>query len=426
MFEKETEMIKATLDHDSEPFSVSAAPVEESPQGQHLGGVSEALHGTVKPGFEAVRDAFAANLWSGADVGAAAAVFIDGEPVVDLWGGYLDATYTREWQRDTITQTFSSTKTMTALCALLLADRGEIDVNAPVSKYWPEFGAAGKQDIQVRHVLGHSSGVAGWNEPTTFSDIYDWEKSTARLAAQKPWWEPGTASGYHGCNFGHLVGEIVRRVTGMSMGTFLRKEIAEPLGAEYYIGTPAECDARVSLQMQGYPILPTGSPLFKLALMNPHVRPQDTWSIGWRRAELGALNGHTNAYGIAALQSVAANGGAKGKTFLSDKGRLRILEQQAHGRDLVLGIPLTWGMGYCLDPWIQPSDLAGAAPKVAERLGRRVGHWGGGGGSMSYVDLDARLSFGYTPNRWITGPHEQDRSLNVLRAVYACLARLAG
>src|SRR5262245_47467890 len=161
-------MSNATLDRDREQFSAAAPPpVEKTPDDQRLGGVSEAVHGTVAPGFEAVRDAFAANLSRGADVGAAAAVFIDGEPVVDLWGGYFDATYTREWERDTITQGFSSTKTMTALCALVLADRGEIDLNARVATYWPEFGVAGKQDIQVRHVLGHASGVAGWTEPMT-------------------------------------------------------------------------------------------------------------------------------------------------------------------------------------------------------------------------------------------------------------------
>src|SRR5262245_61793582 len=418
-------MSKGTLERDSEQFSVGAPSAEEAPQDQRLGAVSEALHGTVKPGFEAVRDAFAANFSSGADVGAAAAVFVDGEPVVDLWGGYFDATYTREWERDTIVNGFSSTKTMSALCALVLADRGEIDLNAPVRKYWPEFAAAGKQGVLVRNILGHASGVAGWNDPMTLPDIYDLEKSTALLAAQAPWWDPGTASGYHGFNFGHLVGELVRRVTGASIGAFLRKELAGPLGAEYYIGTPAECDRRVSLLTQGYPIQPGGNALFKRALLNPPARPQDSWSIPWRRSEMGGLNGHGNAYAIAAIQSVLANGSVQGKTFMSEKGRLRMLEPQTNGLDLILGLPMTWGMGYCLNPFIQPADLAGAPPKVAERLGRRVGHWGGGGGSMSYVDLDARLAFGYTPNRWITGPHEQDRSLNVLRAVYACLSRLA-
>src|SRR5262249_32669858 len=136
---------------------------------------------------------------------------------------------------------FSSTKTMTALCALVLADRGEIGLSARVSKYWPEFAAAGKEHVEIRHLLGHSSGVPGWTEPMTLADIYDWEKSTALLARQEPWWEPGTASGYHGFNLGHLVGEVVRRVTGMSMGTFFAREIAGPLGADYHIGTPAQC-----------------------------------------------------------------------------------------------------------------------------------------------------------------------------------------
>src|SRR5262245_19357023 len=167
---------------------VSPLHVEEARQEQLLGGVSEAIHGTVKPGFEDVREAFAANLSSGRDVGAAAAAFIDGEPVVDLWGGYFDATYTREWERDTIVNGFSSTTTMSALCALVLADRGELDLNAPVKKYWPEFAAAGKQSVLVRNILGHASGVAGWNEPMTLPDIYDLEKSNALLAAQAPWW----------------------------------------------------------------------------------------------------------------------------------------------------------------------------------------------------------------------------------------------
>jgi CubicO group peptidase (beta-lactamase class C family) len=254
------------------------------------------ISGTVKPGFEAVRDAFAANLDSGADIGAAAAVFIDGEPVVDLWGGYFDATYTRLWERDTIANGFSSTKTMTALCALLLADRGELDLNAPVKKYWPEFAAAGKERVEVRHLLGHASGVAGWSEPMTLADIYDWEKATTLLARQAPWWEPGTAGGYHAFNMGHLVGEVIRRITDLTTGEFLRVELAGRLNVEYYIGTPAERDGNVSLLIQGYPIQPKGNEFFKRALLNPPARPQDSWSIAWRRADLGALNGHGNAY----------------------------------------------------------------------------------------------------------------------------------
>jgi CubicO group peptidase (beta-lactamase class C family) len=307
---------------------------------------------------------------------------------------------------------------MTALCALLLVDRGELDMDAPVKKYWPEFAAAGKGDVLVRHILGHASGVAGWTEPMTLEDIYDVERANALLAAQAPWWQPGTASGYHGFNFGHLVGEIITRITGMSLGTFLREELTGPLGVDYYIGTPAERDRQVSLLMPGYPIQPGGNAFFKRALLNPPARPYDSWSTGWRRAEMGALNGHGNAYAIAALQSVVANGSVQGRTFMSEAGRLRLAEPQTSGMDVVLGLPLVWGLGYCLVPFMTPED--------SQTFGRNVGHWGGGGGSMSYVDLDARLAYGYTPNRWLTGPHEQDRSMNVLRAVYACIDRQAG
>jgi CubicO group peptidase (beta-lactamase class C family) len=163
------------------------------------------VQGTCPDRFSAVHEAFAAHLASGADVGASVAVYIDGESVVDLWGGYFDMSYTRPWERDTIVHTFSSTKTMTAMCALVLADRGEIDLDAPVARYWPEFAANGKGDIRVRHVVSHTSGLAGWSEPVTMRDLCDREKSTDLLARQAPWWEPGTASGYHCYTIGHLV-----------------------------------------------------------------------------------------------------------------------------------------------------------------------------------------------------------------------------
>jgi CubicO group peptidase (beta-lactamase class C family) len=398
-----------------------AAPAESIEPATGLpDSVDTCIYGFAKQGFEAIHDAFADNLYSGADIGASAAVFIDGEAVVDLWGGYFDATYTRPWERDTIVNGFSSTKTMTALCALVLADRGEIDLNAPVKKYWPEFAAAGKERVEVRHIVSHTSGVAGWAEPMTLQDIYDLEKSTALLARQEPWWEPGTAAGYHGMNMGHLVGEVVRRVTGMSLGRFFEKEIARPLSADYHIGTPAECDSRISLLIQGYPIQPNGNEFFKRSLLNPPARHFDTWSIAWRRAELGAMNGHGNARAIATVQSILANGGVKGARLLSERGRHKVLEEQANGVDLVLGAPLRWGLGYCLNRPVRTNQLH---PNGA--LGRNVAFWAGNGGSMSYVDLDARMAFAFAPNRWITGPHEQQRSLSILSATYACLAKLA-
>jgi CubicO group peptidase (beta-lactamase class C family) len=370
------------------------------------------IHGTFNKRFRGVHDAFAKNLDSGQDIGASVAIFIEGEPVVDLWGGYFDVTYTREWQRNTIVQTFSTTKTMTALSALVLADRGELDLDAPVAKYWPEFAAEGKSEIQVRQALDYTSGMAGWTEAMTLNDLYDWEKSTTLLARQAPWWKPGTAAGYHNITIGHIVGEVVRRITGKSLGTFFAEEITGSLGAEFYIGTGPEHDHQVSLLIQGHPIKPEGNKFYERALLNPPTRPYDTWAIPWRRAELGGINGHGNGYGIAAVQSVLANGGAFGKRLLSEAGRERVLERRVDGPDVVLDVPLRWGLGYSLN-----------AEFVEGASSSRIAFWAGNGGSMSWVDLDHRMSFGYAPNRWITGPHENDRSVSILKTVYECLKR---
>ena len=211
------------------------------------------VRGTCSDRFAPVREAFTLNLETGQDIGASVAVLVDGEVVVDLWGGHLDGTYTRPWEKHTIAQSFSSTKTVAALCALLLADRGELDLDAPVAKYWPEFAAKGKADILVRQALGHTAALCGWDVPMTIRDLCDWEKSTTLLARQAPLWEPGRTSGYHGYTHGHLIGEIVRRVSGRSIGRFLADELARPLGVEedYYIEVPEEADSRVSLLIQG-------------------------------------------------------------------------------------------------------------------------------------------------------------------------------
>lgn len=366
--------------------------------------------GTCAEAFAAVQDAFAANLNTGKDTGASVALFIDGAPVVDLWGGHFDATYTRPWQRDTIVQTFSTTKTMTALCALVLADRGELDLDAPVAKYWPEFASAGKSSIAVRQLLGYTSGLAGWSEPVSLNDVYDWEKSTSLLARQAPWWKPGTGAGYHALTIGHLIGEVVRRITGRKLGEFFADAIAGPLGAEYHIGTGPEHDHRVSLLIPGSADEPRGGAFFERALLNPRITPQVTWTLPWRRADIGAANGHGNARGIATAQSVLANGGAFGIRVMSDKGRERVLQPQSDGMDLVMGVHISWGMGYALR-----SPLGGLD------FGPRVAYWGGNGGSMGFVDIDRRLSFGYAQNRWIRGGYELDRCRTLLKAVYESL-----
>ena len=202
------------------------------------------VHGECDERFAGVRSLLQGNLQRGADVGASVAITLDGEMVVDLWGGWADEARTRPWEADTITNVWSTTKTMTNLCALVLADAGELDLDGPVAKYWPEFAAAGKADrVLVRHLLAHTAGLPGWAEPITVEDLYDWEKATGLLAAQEPWWEPGTASGYHAVTQGYLVGELVRRVTGQSLGTFFRERLAGPLGADFHIGLdPAHID----------------------------------------------------------------------------------------------------------------------------------------------------------------------------------------
>ena len=214
------------------------------------------VHGTCEPRFDAVRTTLADQIETGADLGASVAVFLHGEPVVDIWGGWADAEKTRPWERDTITNVWSTTKTMTFLCALMLHDRGELDFHAPVATYWPEFAANGKEKVEVRHVMGHTAGLAGWEEPLASEDLANWELCTSRLAAQAPWWEPGTASGYHALTQGYLIGEIVRRITGDTIGTWFAREVAKPLDADFHIGLPASEDHRVSNVIPPPPIDP--------------------------------------------------------------------------------------------------------------------------------------------------------------------------
>lgn len=377
------------------------------------------VHGTCHDAFTPVRDVLAHNLGTGQDVGASVCVFVDGEKVVDLWGGFFDASYTRPYDRDTINQGYSSTKTVAACCALLLADRGELDLDAPIAHYWPEFAAEGKGHIPVKAILGHTATLCGWDVPMTFRDLYDWEKSTTLLARQKPMWTFGRTSGYHGYTQGHLIGEVIRRITGQSLGTFLATEITGPLGVgeDYYIGTPASADHRVALLIPGTSNdHPSGERYYDLSLYNPHPTPADTFSLDWRRAELPAMNGHGNARGLATIQSVLASGSANGIRMMSDRGRLRMLEQQSDGNDLVLGVPVRWGMGFSLETMLMDGVPAGA----------RAAWWGGNGGSMSYVDLDARMSLAYYPNRWISGQYETDRARTAIRAAYQALAVVNG
>lgn len=268
------------------------------------------VHGTCEERFEPVRGVLSSNIDEGLDVGASVAVYLEGELVADFWGGHTDEARTTPWEKDTIINVWSTTKTMTALSALVLADRGELDFNSPVTRYWPEFGAAGKDRVEVRHLMSHTSGLAGWTEPIAVEDLYDWDKVTSLLAAQEPWWEPGTASGYHAVTQGNLVGEVIRRVAGQSVGTFFATEIAGPLGADFHIGTPPECDDRVAsvippvgLEEQLAAAAADPNSLALRTLMNPPMAAEVSATVPWRRAEIPAANGHGNARSVGAVQS---------------------------------------------------------------------------------------------------------------------------
>ena len=358
------------------------------------------IEGLVKPGFEPVRDLLAASFASGDNLGASAAIFVDGEPVLDIWGGHLDVARTRPWAKDTIVNTFSTTKTMSALAAMILVDRREIDLDAPVAKYWPEFGAAGKAGVKIRHLLSHTSGVPGWTEPVTVADVLDRDKAEGLLARQSPWWEPGTAIGYQSITMGPLIGRVVRRVTGTTLGKFFAEEVARPLGGDFHIGTGPEVDARVSPLTAGTPPRPRDPPgsIPERVFFNPYVYPADANTVAWRRGELGGSNGHGNARGVAAIQSVVACGGeVRGKRLLSRATCERILEPQADGLDGVLGIPMRWGLGYAVN-----SPL-GDEMYGRRYTGRRIAMWGGSGGSVVFNDLDARMTVAFVMNRHVEG-----------------------
>jgi CubicO group peptidase (beta-lactamase class C family) len=321
---------------------------------------------------------------------------------------------TTPWERDTITNTFSTTKTMTALSALILMDRGILDPNERVAHYWPEFAAEGKDQIEVRQVVGHTSGLPGWDEPMTVADALDWEKATTLLARQAPWWKPGKAAGYQSITYGPLVGEIVRRATGVSLKEFFAQEVAGPLGADYYIGVPAEHDGRVSNMIPGSPPRqrgPAGS-MAERVFFNPYVFPQDSHTIAWRRGELGGSNGHGNARSVALVQQVLACGGAVGDVrLLSEAGCARAFEEQADGTDVVLSLPVRWGMGYGTG---SPMAAQMYGPRVE---GRRIAFWGGSGGSWVLNDVDARMTVAYVMNRHVDGAVD-DRAIALVNAAY--------
>ncbi len=378
------------------------------------------IHGTCDERFAAVQEAFAKNFDGGLERGACFAAHLDGEPIVDLWAGTRDAAGEQPWERDTIVNVYSTTKAMAAITTLRLVDRGELDLDAPVSSVWPEFAANGKESVLVRHLLSHTSGLSGWQEPVAIEDLYDWDRTCGLLAAQAPWWEPGTESGYHAITQGFLLGEVVRRVTGRTLGTVFREEIAEPLGVDFHIGLDEQHEPRLGElvppeQSLASGVLDEGSVAGR-TLGNPVMRGDIANTRGWRAAEIPAANGQGNARAVATVAGTLACGGTRdGVEVLSERTLDLILEEQCHRQDLVLGVPIRWGLGFGLR-----SDVIPLAPS------ERMFFWGGWGGSLVVVDRDERLGFSYVMNKMGEGTLGDTRGIGLAMALYGALAEARG
>ena len=360
------------------------------------------VRGSYDRSFVAVPEALSVSLdeFGG---GASVAVFVGGEPVVDVWGGFTDAGRSVPWQRDTITNVWSVTKTVTALCALVLTDRGDLDFDAPVARYWPEFAAEGKEGVLVRHVLSHTAGLPSPAGGTSAADCYDWDGITRRLAAQATAWEPGTAAGYHSLTQGFLIGEVMRRITGRTVGAFLADEVAGPLGADFHIVLPPRLDRRVAPSLpppqhtEDFTASAAGGSAREADAVGG-IRVRDGNSTAWRRAQIPAANGIGNARSVALLLSAMACGGTvQGTRLLSETTRDRALEIQYRGEDRVLGTPVAYGLGF------------GA-------FGRSFG-WGGWGGSLAMFEPDTRTSVAYVTNQMLDLV-DDDRGMEIMMASY--------
>lgn len=382
--------------------------------------------GYCHPQFDRVREALEQNIAAGVEVGASVYVSVDGEPVVDLWGGWKDREHSGTWDEDTIVNVFSGTKTIASLAVLILVERGQVELDAPVSKYWPEFAANGKDKATVRHLISHTVGIPAWEPPFSMDLAMDIPGATARLAAQAPWWEPGTRGSYHASSFGHLLGELVQRVTGKTIGRFIQEAIAGPLEADVYVGLPDALFPRVATVYPADELAPPAPP--KVAADTPpdslvierelsartrlgsfSGQKRDPLALfnsaEWRRTEFAGSTGHANARGLGRAMGVIANGGtSRGVTLLSEKTIAEIFKEQFAGVDSYYLKPIHWGTGYALAPREQKER----GPLPFLRPGPRTAYWYGTGGSLSIADAERRVAIGYAMNQCRSGRGAQN------------------
>ncbi|MHB8379720.1 MAG: serine hydrolase domain-containing protein [Acidimicrobiales bacterium] len=352
------------------------------------------VQGTATERFDVLRENLEESLAIGDDVGASVAVIHHEELVCDLWGGFRDAARTIPWDRNTLVNVWSTTKTMIFLVALMLSDRGQLDFNATVASYWPEFGAHDKGAIEVRHLMNHTSGLPGWSDAVRAEDLANWELCVQDLADQAPWWDERTRSGYHLATQGFLIGEVVRRITGTTIGQFFKTEVADVLDADFFIGLPESEEHRVSVVIPPAETEPL--PVDRLSVgyrarTSPVISadtPRHRW---WRAAEIPAANGHGNARSVALVQQIVANNGhALGHRFFKESVGERLFHVQTSGVDQVLDFDVNFGLGY---------GLASSAVPV----GPRTCYWGGFGGSFVIMDQDLDLTVAYMMNKMQVG-----------------------
>jgi CubicO group peptidase (beta-lactamase class C family) len=363
--------------------------------------------GDCDPAFAAVREAFAQNFALGLELGASLSISIDGRNVVDLWAGHLDPARDRPWERDSMVCVFSCTKGVVAIATMWAVARGLVDLDAPVASYWPEFAAEGKAEIPVRQLLTHEAGLPAIGHRMPFGSLSDWDAMTTALAAQSPWWEPGTAHGYHGVTFGHLIGEVLRRATGRTCGQLIRDELAAPLGMDLAMPLPARDDGRtadlvVDMSPDGtfFDAWDAKTSLGPRSFGNPPDcnDPAHCVSDAFRRAEIPAANLHSNARGLDRLFSVLAQHGKDPALDLAPRALVAEFGRcQVRGHDRVMELPTAFALGFehTIPEWqFGPGE-------------RTYGH-NGSGGSLAIVDPDTGVSLGYAMNRLWWGPERTD------------------
>lgn len=394
------------------------------------------VEGTCASQFAEVRAEFERNFAGRGEVGASVHLTVDGETVVDLWGGVADPGSGRPWTEDTLTHVWSCTKGATALCAHILASRGELDLDAPVTRYWPEFGKNGKESVLVRHLLNHQAGLPAVREPLPPGAFYDWAYMTDVLAREEPFWTPGTQHGYHAYTFGFLVGEVVRRVSGRPLGEFFRDEVAGPLGLEFWLGLPEELEPRVAASIPVDPtqpgvVLPTafltafGDPASMQAsqLINSagYMMPGESDSRAAHAAVMGAVGGITNARGLAEMYRPLALGGEYEGVRLVDEGQLVLMGAVSSASDIdaLVLVGSRFALGF-----VKASDnrrLRSPADQEGILWSEDAFGHTGFGGSAGFADPKARLSFGYTMNRMGPGVGLNDRGQSLIDAAYRAL-----